>query len=203
MSLLLDALKRAEEAKRAKLSVDSGKDAEGGRAATAFTPGSESNTTTTDARASAASAEPDFSLEDYKEFIPARSNRSAIAAKSASVEPPHGSELSLENIADARPEASLAEQGRYVAATTAAPVAQSKLDAATLDAAQSRETARNVFVAKQATASDGASGKKWLLPVIAVLMLAVGGGGWYVWNEVNRTSRPTPNFAARPLPTQE
>ena len=42
MSLLLDALKRAEEAKRAKLSIDSGPDAESNKANTAPATGTAS-----------------------------------------------------------------------------------------------------------------------------------------------------------------
>ncbi|MBL8523854.1 MAG: tetratricopeptide repeat protein [Betaproteobacteria bacterium] len=38
--------------------------------------------------------------------------------------------------------------------------------------------------------ADSASGRKWLLPALAVGITVVGGGGWYVWSELNRISKP-------------
>jgi tetratricopeptide (TPR) repeat protein len=66
--------------------------------------------------------------------------------------------------------------------------------------AADRDAVRNVFATKQATAA-GESGAKpvWLLPVIAVVVVAVGGGGWFVWNEINKLS-PGTRVTAAPMP---
>ena len=198
MSLLLDALKRAEEAKRAKLSIDSGPDAEGNKATTAPATGTASTAERIEDDRAVASAEAELKLEYYKEVIPAKTIRPSPDTKSAARVLPRGTELSLENIADAGTGPSATQERAIASSPTAALATQSRLDATRLDAAQSRDTARNVFGAKQTPAADGASRKTWLLPVIAVSLLAVGGGGWYVWNEVNRAPVPATNLSARP-----
>lgn len=124
MSLLLDALKRAEQAKQAK-----------GDAQAPETP--------------------------------------SAAAPPASA----GLSLSLEEVSPPR--------------STGAPAAPSA-------APQSdREAVRNVFAAKQPAAPRAKKQPAWLLPVIAVVLFTAGGGGWYVWNEVTRISRP--GTAAAPV----
>lgn len=66
--------------------------------------------------------------------------------------------------------------------------------------APDRDAVRNVFATKQAAHSPGAGGKPiWILPVIAVVVLAIGGGGWFVWNEINKLS-PGNRIAAAPAP---
>jgi tetratricopeptide (TPR) repeat protein len=76
-----------------------------------------------------------------------------------------------------------------------------------------RDAVRNVFAAKQPVARPKESKPIWLLPVIGVVVLAVGGGGWFVWNEVNKLSSggrlatapvPKPVISATPAqpPTQ-
>ncbi|MEO8100939.1 MAG: tetratricopeptide repeat protein [Betaproteobacteria bacterium] len=193
MSLLLDALKRAEEAKRAKLSIESvpadtapaaGRDAE-----TEINAAEEESAETAD-------ESHDFRLEDYKEVIPARvTARSSRSGRPPVGDLPAGEELSLETIPDTKSEEQrLASTPNRVTSTL-----HSKLEATSLDAAQSRDTARNVFVAKQAVSPADGSRKKWLLPAIGVIALAVAGGGWYVWYEINHTSRPTTKVAARPI----
>ena len=56
-----------------------------------------------------------------------------------------------------------------------------------------RDAAKNVFAAKKnvQSASAAASKTKWLLPLIALLVVGIGGGAWYVWNEVNKVSQPS------------
>ncbi len=205
MSLLLDALKRAEEAKRAKLSIESAGNSPAPADARNSLPvaGKEStpslaNDTPADALTEAA----DFSLADYQEVVPAKTGmRGSGAAKPLTAGAQRGTELSLERIPDNSPVDRAEEARAPPAATRAAPALQSKLDATRIDAAQSRDTARNVFVAKHATGPEDGAGKKWLLPVIAAVVVIVGGGGWYVWNEVNRMSRPAPaNLTTRPSP---
>lgn len=63
-----------------------------------------------------------------------------------------------------------------------------------------RDAVRNVFAAKQSSLADSRATKPvWLLPVIAVVVIAVGGGGWFVWNEINKLS-PGTRIAAAPVP---
>lgn len=186
MSLLLDALKRAEEAKRAKLSIESDSD----------TPELQA------IKHTATDPDDDFSLEDYKEVIaPKVSIRSPLLGKPATNDPA-GAELRLEKFAGTSLEENADEKYSLASAPVATSAYRSRLDATTVDAAQSRDTARNAFVAKHATVPDKDGRKQWLLPAVAVVLLAIGGGGWYVWNEVNRMSRPAPtNIAARPALT--
>ena len=204
MSLLLDALRRAEEAKRAKLSVESGPDRPDTPLESHAAPAAESTTVSKgDKPVEAKPDPPEFRLEDYKEVIPPKTNiRSPLIAKAASGDKQRAAELSIENLPDASSVESTTEMSPLVIPTAAQPALPSRLDTTSLDAAQSRNTARNVFVAKQTINPDEGTRKKWRLPVIAVVLLAVGGGGWYVWNEVNRASRPvTASLAARPAPT--
>ena len=196
MSLLLDALKRAEEAKRAKLSAEAWRDAPDAAP-------SSGNEHVIPPKVPADIVEPagapDFRLDDYKEVIPAEANDRSRIGQSARREALRAVELSLENIADTRIAEGSEEVPPPASAMAATQVRQSAQDATRIEAAQSRDTARNVFAAKQASNADEGTGKKWLLPVIAAAVLAVGGGAWYVWQEVNRISRPGAiNLAARP-----
>ncbi len=52
-----------------------------------------------------------------------------------------------------------------------------------------REAVKNVFAVKQQGTASGKA--KWAVPVIALSIAGVGAGGWYVWNEINKFSRPT------------
>ncbi|MBL8516883.1 MAG: tetratricopeptide repeat protein [Betaproteobacteria bacterium] len=60
---------------------------------------------------------------------------------------------------------------------------------------------RNVFATKRASAiASNTNGKPvWILPAIAVVIVAVGGGGWFVWNEINKLS-PGTRLTAAPAP---
>ena len=203
MSLLLDALKRAEEAKRAKLSAESGPDKPEPAAITRATPSTESTPVPSgDSQVAMSTEPPEFRLEDYKEVIaPKASIRAPLAGKSIEVDPQWDADLHLAEFPDSAAVASAKEKSPLPASTLPTAV-QTKLDSALIDAAQSRDTARNVFVAKRGTKPEEASQKKWLIPVIAAMFLAVGGGGWYVWNEINRMSRPAnASIAARPVTT--
>lgn len=204
MSLLLDALKRAEEAKRAKLSVDSTLDVSLPDAK----PSLEVERPVAEKVEPPRKAEPaDFRLEDYKEVIPPRARQSASpTAKRADLNvdsSPTAAELSLLDFAEAK-SANAASLSSGARTPESAPVQSASTRAAhaatSVEAVQSRDSARNVFVAKQTLAAETGTKKKWLLPVIAVALFAIGGGGWYVWNEVSRVSRPAAvNMAARPL----
>ena len=63
-----------------------------------------------------------------------------------------------------------------------------------------RDVARNVFTTKQASVQsmEGADRRKWILPVVAGILLLLGAGGWYVWNEIKHVS--TPMLARTPSP---
>ena len=214
MSLLLDALKRAEEAKRAKLSVESAPDSAPSSAAA-----SQSKAGIVDAESSAAreaervSTEKrealEFQLEDYKEYIPAKVKTNPAPSpmvpgrtKPAMDTPSAATELSIEDFPETKPGPGVTPPKLRVTSTAPVTATVSGLDAASSEAQQSRDSARNVFVAKQTPVDAAGTQKKWLLPAIAIVLLAVGGGGWFVWNEVKRLSRPgTINIAARPAPS--
>ena len=203
MSLLLDALKRAEEAKRAKLSVESTPDV----SLAETKPLIEIERSTATRIDTVPRAEPaDFRLEDYKEVIPPKA-RPIVASTAKLAAPdressPSAAELSLLDFAEARSGNAAPSNPRNVASAPVQSASTKAAHAATsVEAVQSRDVARNVFVAKQTLAAETGTKKKWLLPVIAVGVVALGGGGWYVWNEVARVSRPgAVNLAARPTP---
>ena len=203
MSLLLDALKRAEEAKRAKLSVE----------ATPDVSLPEAKPSLEVERPVAAQVKPprtsepaDFRLEDYKEVIPPKARPIATPPAKLTVQDkessPTAAELSILDFADAKSSIAAPSSPRM---QTSVPVQSASTTAAhaatSVEALQSRDAARNVFVAKQTLAAETGTKKKWVLPVFAVALFAIVGGGWYVWNEVARVSRPgAVNMAARPAP---
>ena len=200
MSLLLDALKRAEEAKRAKLSAESAPAPEQ-KVAEQYTPSATPQASTgPDRSRSSRGTMQELSIEDYKEVIPpkVKPNVPGTDVRPAGVQG-LPSELALENMSDADLVESPTPKVPLPEARSAAPVKPSRLDAASVEATQSRDTARSVFVAKQPIGSEDDSRKKWLVPVVSVILLLAAGGGWYVWNEVSRMSRPAaPNIASRP-----
>jgi tetratricopeptide (TPR) repeat protein len=51
-----------------------------------------------------------------------------------------------------------------------------------------RESAKNVFAAKQRRSPESRS---WLLPLLGSAVLVIGAGGWYVWTQVNKVSSPS------------
>jgi Flp pilus assembly protein TadD len=95
----------------------------------------------------------------------------------------------LPSLAPAKPEPSLA--ANPLIAKPAAPISGA-------DERAQREQIRNAFSAK-AKPSSGQS-RKWLPVLLAVILVAIGGGGWYVWNEIQRVSRPAVAQAVRPPP---
>ncbi len=171
MSLLLDALRRAEEARRAK---EVGNIAEQA-ASTASTAKS--------APAIPAQVSPrrELAIEDVVPAAPKKSPLIATNAEAAVATTRGG--LALEAIPIVDPESAPApiSKTRLAPGNLAAPVENKQ-----------REVARNVFAAKQSsiqTPSD--SGKrKWIIPVIVSALVLIGAGGWYVWSEINRVSPP-------------
>ncbi len=70
--------------------------------------------------------------------------------------------------------------------------------AASQQEAFNRDAIKNVFAVKQVAKQD--SKAKWALPLVAVLLLGLAGGGVYVWNEMNRFSSPNAARGPAPLP---
>ena len=165
MSLLLDALKRAEEAKRAKLSAESEPDKPEAAAITRAPPPAESTPVQSgDSRVTLSTEPSEFRLEDYKEVIAPKAHiRAPLVGKSIEVDPQWDADLHLSEFPDSAAVASAKEISSLPASTLPPPL-QTKLDSALIDAAQSRDTARNVFVAKRGTKLEEASQKKWLIP---------------------------------------
>lgn len=161
MSLLLDALKRAEEAKRGKPSDGTN------------SPGAS------DARGGATKSLSAEDTSSYRNtgkpplFTPDLSD--ALSA------------LALEEIAPPPAPEPVAAPLSSRPGTKQTPLASH----ATEDTIAAREAVQNMFTAKQTGVTSSGSKKPWLLPLIAVALVALGGAGWYVWNEVNKLNRPT------------
>lgn len=153
MSLLLDALKRAEEANKAK---------EGGAAiedAAVFPVTPASSDEVVDRESTMFStASPGLSLVEEPAL-------SQLAAQDRT-----GNAGVIPDLSDSSP----------IAPTNAETIAK-------------RETVRNVFAVKQQTQLSPADRRKpALIIVLSVVTVAViGGGGWYMWRELSKLSRPT------------
>ena len=190
MSLLLDALKRAEEAKRAK-----------GQA------GQSVDTGPTEAEAEAPPAFEELSLEALENYAkvptevasPVPSPKKSVLDFTKEVQPGRQAADTSTSAPSPRarvdtvstlPTARLVRQDFSLRAAAHSPV----------DESAQREVAKNVFAAKQSAQSmDRPARGKWLLPLIAFLVVGLGGAGWYVWNEVTRLSRSaSPALAVRP-----
>ena len=199
MSLLLDALKRAEEAKRAKLTSggSTAEKAPGEARPAAF------ETSPISARPAASIAAPlEFALEEPHAPAQAPSRIDPPAEQAAPT--PDISRLALEISPPPRPTDSYAASRSNLRTTGAAPSAI----AARVDEAPSREAAKNVFAAKQALPVESAPPpRRWAIVIIGGLLALVAGGAWYVWNEINKSSRPPANAnrpnasGSQPLPT--
>ncbi len=172
MSLLLDALKRAEEAKRAK---------EGTAAPERPAPAEMSLAEESE------SAAPDFELiadrnESVSAPVPSAAPVFTPSPASASVQTPIPA---LASLAEPQEEMAYAPEPSLTAGVAAREQEQ-------------RDAARNVFAAKQA--APAAQSSKWLLLLVAVLVLGIGGGAWYAWMEVSKVSRPIAKSVPPPQP---
>ena len=187
MSLLLDALRRAEEARRAK-------EADGNvvQADSSVTAGGVAHpqpTPVLDPRAAPAidpAVTTEESIEEANELALAKSLRN---------------DLALEELPSPVVDLPSAETPLAVAVK-----AQSTLPTTKLKDATQRDVARNVFAAKQSGVpmADGPDKRKWILPLVAAILAVVGSGGWYVWNEINRVSQPMvarSTLSPAPLPS--
>ncbi len=243
MSLLLDALKRAEDAKRLKKSEELN--------GNLFDQDEQADpvlTVDTVTKTATESAVPVLSLAEMRgeTKLPAASPESIAEtftetfAKTTPLDPAGASgPLSLVDdvppsgfVADPattsnqsragrvdKPSALLRAAGTAAARTrtaNSAPADWSESDIADIakieaeqNAKQSaqqrdrRDAAKNVFAAKKNGQSAGATSSKakWLLPLVALLVVGVGGGAWYVWNEVNKVSQSSSTLSRPPPQT--
>jgi tetratricopeptide (TPR) repeat protein len=257
MSLLLDALKRAEDAKRAKASAAAGATPASDPSVAAHAEGSSDPSglgqppvlddfqrePSDQTRAAPAPVAPELSMVDFPEVEAAAaeitqqdappSNSQPVTAKhTLTLEDVLHRELGiapLEATEESRllptPAATAAFRTTRVKQSTAATsglvadtnVAKSVRESAAqadiagvprekvTDASANKEAIKNAFAVKQAVPAS--SKAKWALPLVAVVLAAVGSGGWYVWNEMNRFSKPTqakagPPSAPKPSPTK-
>lgn len=192
MSLLLDALKRAEEAKRAKLSAEQGNASSSATPDVGSAKGERSAAGVTDLTRESSSDVDELRLADYGDpsFDPHPAIEKVQSEPGGKPTLPNRA-LSLEQMRLEPVDAPKSLVDAQVSRAIQAPKGATAAD---------RETAKNVFVAKQSTAVESASGRKWLLPALALGIVVVGSGGWYVWNELNRISGPAA-MAQRPAAT--
>ncbi|MCE2989981.1 MAG: tetratricopeptide repeat protein [Burkholderiales bacterium] len=225
MSLLLDALKRAEEAKRAKAESGQSDDAPGAQAPDLEGTGASVPAASTPAKAS------ELSLEEA--VSPSRETTAAPAMPAKPAEDTRGTvnatvpatPLTLEQMIESELGPQQKPLVTNVSSATAAfraarigtkkppspelelaPTgsAASNADASQPDVEAKRRAINNAFAVKHAQATSG-SRPAWMLPVVAVCLAGVAGGGWYVWQEINKVSRPSaaarsPSAAPSPVP---
>ncbi|MBL8512823.1 MAG: hypothetical protein JNJ55_02445, partial [Betaproteobacteria bacterium] len=199
MSLLLDALRRAEEAKRAKQGPGSNGELPVGNARESTSPPqpTSAKALSTGELALEPAVVPGTVASELPREVP-RPAGPLTAAKSDKAEgrldfslAELDSPAALPSLAPAKP--AVPVSSNPLLAKGAAPV-----PGVGADDYRQREQIRNAFVAKGKGAS-GAS-RKWLPVLLAVVLVAIGGGGWYVWNEIQRMSRPAVAQAMRPPP---
>lgn len=229
MSLLLDALKRAEEAKRAKAESGQSDDAPGAQAPLDL-DGTGASAPVAPAAAAKASA---LSLEEPVSPS-ARDTNTVPTAPAAPVEDARGTvnatapavPLTLEQMIESELGPQQKPLVTSVSSATAAfraarigakkqPSAELELaptaaasapaaESSTADVDAKRRAINNAFAVKHAQAASG-SRPGWLLPLVAVCIAGVAAGGWYVWQEINKVSRPaaaarSPAPAPAPVP---
>lgn len=157
MSLLLDALKRAEEAKRAKdaPATDRFLETAPPHEAIPLPPRQPS----------------DLQLSEFTETIPPRGGQVAKVppGKAATpAAPPPRSFLG---------DAELAPVESFEAPAPAPKVSPREMPV------DDREAAKNVFVSKRTTKDRGGKAA-WLIPTLAITISALGAGGWYLWEQM-------------------
>ncbi len=194
MSLLLDALRRAEEAKRARLAAEQ----EAGIAPERDAGASPASAPPVPASPPPTRQQPEMELrlaDDHEEYSASPMRVPARPEKAPATPPAAYGELSLESL-PATP-----SDSRAYAAPPAAPQRSSQaVKADNAVGLPPREVAKTVFVAKQPLAKETAGGKQWLLPAITFVVVGIGAGGWYVWKEISRFSRPAASIASAPQP---
>jgi Tfp pilus assembly protein PilF len=167
VSLLLDALKRAEQAKRAKTGPET---ASSGKPSKDF-----SEPRTTPLALDEFAPESSVSARPEKNSVPEIANRDFGLVDHPETAPAHGPAPAQQSASPDSP-----TLPKPAASRKATPV-----NAAAQDA--SREIAKNVFSAKQPVAYVERRSKPWLAPLIATSIVVLGFAGWYIWNNVSRS----------------
>ena len=173
MSLLLDALRRAEEARRAKEADGNAMQADNSVAA---------------AKTARPQPTPALHPPTAPGLEPAGATEQAIEeANELALTTALRNDLALEELPSPIINSPLAEAPFAVTAK-----AQHTLQTTKLKDATQRDVVRNVFAAKQSGVpmADAPDKRKWILPLGAAIFAVVAAGGWYVWNEINRVSQP-------------
>ncbi|MBC7625606.1 MAG: hypothetical protein H7232_19785, partial [Aeromicrobium sp.] len=175
MSLLLDALRRAEEARRAKEASTNATQADpvfvaSGPSHIHPPPASPSRELALD---ESTSTPPVASAEnDSAAIAPVRAYKSGLALEEFSAPPMVETEALRLSVPESVP-------SRIVAETK------------TPRESTQRDAVRNVFAVKQPLpTSEGGDKRKWLIPAVVGIFIVLGAGGWYVWNEISRVSGP-------------
>ena len=181
MSLLLDALRRAEEARRAKeAESNSARTTGSNKQPDPVPPAASTNFPALEFASEEEPAAPrttnTIAAAQPTELLPFNAYDDSKLSLEALVPPPVVSPVQLKNA----PVVAIAEQPP-VARTVPSPQ----------NAAQ-QDIARNVFAVKQPKSqlARETGNRKWLLPVIAVIVVVLGAGGWYAWREIDKMSRP-------------
>ncbi len=188
MSLLLDALRRAEEARRAK------------EADTNALPPDETATSrkTTRVEPTVASPVPELALEDPATFTkPEKRPTNEVNTMVPTTTVRSG--LALEAMPDAVTIEEIAPEPAPLLISATARTANNTAANAPKELTP-RQMARNVFAAKQASPdlpSEPKGKLKWIVPFVGIALVIGGAGGWYVWNEIKRV---TPTVARLPPP---
>ena len=192
MSLLLDALRRAEEARRAKEAESNSASATG----STNKPDPASSPPSIDFPAL------ELALEEEPPLPPAaNSGSSAQQTELLPFNAYDDSELSLEALV-APPAAAPPPPKIAQVATLVAPPPTPQPIASQHNVAQ-QEMARTIFAAKQPNSqlTRETGNRKWLLPVVTVIVVVLGAGGWYVWREIDKMSKPAVARASSPPPS--
>ncbi len=191
MSLLLDALRRAEEARRAKEAQSNA----------ALAVVSNKNP---DREPPAPSAEFPALAFALEEAPPSPSTSDNIGAGESAELPPfnaYDSDLSLEALAP--PPAVSPPPPKIAPIATLAETPPVALPISITKNTSQQEIARNVFAVKQPNSQlvHQSGNRKWLLPAVAVIVVALGAGGWYVFHEIDKMSKPGMARAPSPPPS--
>ncbi|MBL8521161.1 MAG: tetratricopeptide repeat protein [Betaproteobacteria bacterium] len=190
MSLLLDALRRAEEAKRAKQGS--------GDEAAAGAPLPPESVPSPVRRAEPPQGGLSLALEPASAPSSVQPPARTIAAPALADRAPANAPATEFALADLDSAAPLPSASAPPPSALQIAPAASRTGPVPGDDHAQREQVRNAFAAK-ASPSAGRP-RKWLAPVLAVGLVAVGGGGWYVWTEIQRLSKPMVAQAPRPAP---
>ena len=191
MSLLLDALRRAEEARRAKEAEKIAPQVTGSNKK--LDPEPPAHTDEIPAL--------EFALEEAP-VAPSKTN-SIAATQPAELLPfnAYHNGLSLEALA---PPPAVAPPPPKIApvATPADPLAAAQPVRTPQNTAQ-QEIARNVFAVKQTNShlARETGNRKGLLPAVAFIAILLAAGGWYVWREIDNTSKSGVARAPSPPPS--